>query len=164
MLGPAIVYSEILPVDDVEEMETEDAGVTSKQERKVVSLTGTALGSSLGLDCFLEDDEDQVSSIPSSWFGPEVMTLFRYANVFSDEMEVDPATAEDKFVPNWEIKNKDSVIDALTAKMFLFGINIPVDHSRSRKMKSQEFGSAVLANQAQSNVYVVELYCRWVED
>ncbi|KAJ0803190.1 hypothetical protein HanPI659440_Chr03g0137111 [Helianthus annuus] len=91
------------------------------------------------------------------------MTFFRYADVFSDEMEVDPATAENKFVPNWEVKNKDSVIDALTIKMFLFGINTPVDHSRSRRMKSQELGSAVLANQAQLNVYVVELYHRWVE-
>ncbi|MFS7980713.1 hypothetical protein Hanom_Chr10g00942541 [Helianthus anomalus] len=147
MLGPAIVYSGFLPVNDVEVMETGDAGVTSKRERKVVSL----------------QDEDQVSSPPSSWFGPEVMTFFRYADVFLDEMEVDPATAEDKSVPNWEIKKKDSLIHALTAKMFLFGINTLVDHSRSQKMKSQEFGSVVLANQAQSNVYVVELYCRWVE-
>ncbi|KAF5754690.1 hypothetical protein HanRHA438_Chr17g0804231 [Helianthus annuus] len=45
----------------------------------------------------------------------------------------------------------------------MFGINTPVDHTRSRRMKSQDLGLAVLANQAQSNVYVVELYRRWVE-
>ncbi|MFS7924755.1 hypothetical protein Hanom_Chr03g00276401 [Helianthus anomalus] len=138
-------------------------GVTSKGEGKVVSFTGTVLGSSLGPDCFLEDNEDQVSYLPSSWFGPKVMTFFRYADVFSYEIEVDPAMAEDKFVPDWEVKNKDSLIDALTTKMFLFGINIPIDHSWSRRMKSQELGSTVFANQAQSNVHVVELYHRWVE-
>ncbi|KAJ0618312.1 hypothetical protein HanPSC8_Chr02g0057651 [Helianthus annuus] len=78
-------------------------------------------------------------------------------------MEVDPATAEDKFVPDWDVENKDSVMDVLTAKMFLFGINTPVGHSRSRRMKSQDLGMVVLANQAQSNVYVVEVYRRWVE-
>ncbi|KAJ0668679.1 hypothetical protein HanPI659440_Chr17g0692311 [Helianthus annuus] len=51
----------------------------------------------------------------------------------------------------------------LTAKMFLFNINTQLDHSQSRRMKSQDLGAAVLANQAQSNVYVVELYRRWVE-
>ncbi|KAJ0697731.1 hypothetical protein HanLR1_Chr10g0372331 [Helianthus annuus] len=47
--------------------------------------------------------------------------------------------------------------------MFLFSINTPLDHSRSRRMKSQDLGAAVLPNQARSNVYVVELYRRWVE-
>ncbi|MFS7925963.1 hypothetical protein Hanom_Chr04g00291311 [Helianthus anomalus] len=49
-------------------------------------------------------------------------------------MEVDPAVAEDKFVPDWEVKNKDFVMDALIAKMIMFGINTSVDHSQSRKM------------------------------
>ncbi|MFS8009787.1 hypothetical protein Hanom_Chr14g01289471 [Helianthus anomalus] len=47
--------------------------------------------------------------------------------------------------------------------MFLFNINTPLEHARSRKMKNQGLGAAVLVNQAQSNVFVTELYCRWVE-
>ncbi|KAJ0697213.1 hypothetical protein HanLR1_Chr10g0366481 [Helianthus annuus] len=82
---------------------------------------------------------------------------------FSDEIEVDPTIAEEKFSPDWDVKNKDSVMDALTAKMFIFGINTPIDHSRSCHMKSQDLRMVVLANQAQSNVYVTELYRRWVE-
>ncbi|MFS7937206.1 hypothetical protein Hanom_Chr05g00424901 [Helianthus anomalus] len=35
--------------------------------------------------------------------------------------------------------------------MFLFNINTPLDHSRSRRMKGQDLGTTVLANQAQSN-------------
>ncbi|KAM0036388.1 hypothetical protein Hdeb2414_s0014g00425781 [Helianthus debilis subsp. tardiflorus] len=76
---------------------------------------------------------------------------------------VDSATVEEKFVPDCDIKNKDSVMDDLMARIFLFSIHTPLDHSRSRRMKSQDLGPAVLANQAQSNVYVVELYRRWVE-
>ncbi|MFS7938926.1 hypothetical protein Hanom_Chr05g00445571 [Helianthus anomalus] len=91
------------------------------------------------------------------------MTFFRYADVFSDEMEVDPATTKEKFVPDWDIKNKVLVMDALAAKMFLFSINTQVDHSLSRRMKNRDLGMMVLANQAQSNVYVVELYRKWVE-
>ncbi|KAF5806535.1 hypothetical protein HanRHA438_Chr05g0231681 [Helianthus annuus] len=152
--APSTTFSgSYLPVDEAEVMETGEAGVTSKDEGKVmgggkvVSFSGTILGSSLGPDCFLEDDEDQVSFLPSSWFGPEVITFFWYEDVFSDEMEVDPATTEEKFIPDLDIKNKDSVMDALTAKMFLFSINTLVDHSRSRRMKSQDLGMAVLANQ-----------------
>ncbi|MFS7950078.1 hypothetical protein Hanom_Chr06g00579111 [Helianthus anomalus] len=100
--APTITYSGYLPVDGVEEMETEDA---------------------------VEDGEDQVSFFPLSWFGHEVMTFFRYADVFSDKMEVDPATTEQKFIPDWDIKNKDPVMDTLTVKMFLLGINTPVGRS-----------------------------------
>ncbi|KAJ0550912.1 hypothetical protein HanHA300_Chr07g0251221 [Helianthus annuus] len=168
MFALAMLYSRFDPDDDGDDdddddvIETENTGILGKGQKKSVSFTGTALESSLGPDCFLGDEEDQVTSLPSSWFRPEVMTFFRYAGVFSDEMEVDPAMVENKFVPDWEVKNKDYMMDALTA-MFRFGINTPVDHSRSRRMKSQDLGLAVLANQAQSNVYVVELYCRWVE-
>ncbi|KAF5817260.1 hypothetical protein HanXRQr2_Chr02g0050831 [Helianthus annuus] len=83
-----------LLVDEAEVMATKEATVTCKGEENVVSFSGTVLGSSLGLDCFLQDNEDQVSSLSSSWFGPEVMTFFWYADVFSDEMEVDLATTE----------------------------------------------------------------------
>ncbi|KAJ0715014.1 hypothetical protein HanPI659440_Chr13g0496011 [Helianthus annuus] len=168
--APTPTYSGgFLLVNEAETMEIEDPVVTSKGEGKtqgdvkVVTFSGTILDSSLGPDCFLDDEEDQVSSLPPSWFRPEVMSFFRYADVFSDDMEIDPATAEEKFVPDWDVRNKDSVMDELTARMFLFNINTPLDHSRSRRMKSQDLGAAVLLNQAQSNVYVTELYRRWVE-
>ncbi|MFS7998794.1 putative transcription factor bZIP family [Helianthus anomalus] len=91
------------------------------------------------------------------------MSFFRYADVFSDDMENDPSTAEDKFVPDWDIRNKDSVMDELIARTFLFNIGTPIDHARSWKMKSQDLGATVLSNQAQSNIFVTELYRRWVE-
>ncbi|KAJ0614896.1 hypothetical protein HanIR_Chr02g0067671 [Helianthus annuus] len=132
-------------------------------EAKVVTFSGTILDSSLGPYCFIDDEEDQVSSLPPSWFGHELMSFFRYADVFADDKEIDPETADEKFVPEWDIRNKDSVMNDLTARMFLFNINTPLDHARSRKMKNQVLGAAVLLNQAQYNLYVTELYRRWVE-
>ncbi|MFS7980473.1 hypothetical protein Hanom_Chr10g00939861 [Helianthus anomalus] len=49
-------------------------------------------------------------------------------------------------------------MDTLTAILFLFNLSTLADHYKSRKMKSQELGAAVLSSQAQSNVYVMELY------
>ncbi|KAM0037493.1 hypothetical protein Hdeb2414_s0013g00403781 [Helianthus debilis subsp. tardiflorus] len=92
--------------------------------------------------------------------GPKAVT---FSDVFSDEMEIDPATAEEKFILDWDIRNKDSVMDELVARTLLFNISTPPDHARSRRMKNQDLGAAVLANQAQSNVFVTELYRRWVE-
>ncbi|MFS7937637.1 hypothetical protein Hanom_Chr05g00429941 [Helianthus anomalus] len=137
-----------LPTSEVESMDTEVPETVSKEKEKAhegpkaVTFSGTILGSSLGPDCFLDDEEDQVSFLPSSWFGPELMSFFRYADVFSDEMEIDPATAEEKFVPDWDIWNKDSVMDELVAHMLLFDISTPLDHARSRRMKSQDLGTA----------------------
>ncbi|KAJ0693054.1 hypothetical protein HanPI659440_Chr15g0592851 [Helianthus annuus] len=78
-------------------------------------------------------------------------------------MDIDPATAEEKFLPDWDIWNKDSVMDELVARTLLFNISTPLDHARSRRMKSQDLGAMVLSNQAQSNIFVTELYRRWVE-
>ncbi|MFS7980466.1 hypothetical protein Hanom_Chr10g00939791 [Helianthus anomalus] len=133
-----------LPVNETESMDVENLEVTSKRdgktpgEHKVVTFSDTTLGSSLGLDCFVGD-------------------------VFYDDMEIDPATAEEKFVPDWNIRNKDSVMDELVARTFLFNISTPLDHARSRKMKNQDLGAMVLSNQAQSNVLVMELYRRWIK-
>ncbi|MFS7960654.1 hypothetical protein Hanom_Chr08g00705601 [Helianthus anomalus] len=121
-----------LSVNEAENMEIEDQGITSKgdgktqSEPKMVTFSGMILDSSLGPDCFIDDEEDQ-------------------------------------FVPEWDIRNKDSVMDDLIARTFLFNISTPLDHARSRKMKNQDLGAAVLSNQAQSNVYVTVLYRRWVE-
>ncbi|MFS7943152.1 hypothetical protein Hanom_Chr06g00496941 [Helianthus anomalus] len=124
-----------LPVNEVESMEMEVPEIVSKEkgrthgEPKVVTFSGTILDSSLGSDRFIDDEEDQVSSIPSSWFGPELMSFFRYADVFSDDMEIDPATTDEKFVPDWDIWNKDSVMDELVARTLLFNISTPLDHT-----------------------------------
>ncbi|MFS7903591.1 hypothetical protein Hanom_Chr01g00025891 [Helianthus anomalus] len=135
---PTPVFSGVfLPINEVENMDVENPEVSSKWagktsgEHKVVTFSGTTLGSSLGPDCFIGEEEEQVSSHPPSWFGPELMSFFRYADVFSDDMEIDPTTAEDKFVPDWDIRNKDSVMDELVARTFLFNINTPIDHARS---------------------------------
>ncbi|KAM0018837.1 hypothetical protein Hdeb2414_s0026g00678651 [Helianthus debilis subsp. tardiflorus] len=167
---PTLTFSGgFLPSNEVESMETEIPETTSKEkekthnEPKVVTFSGMTLSSSLGPGRFTGGEEDQVTSLPSSWFRPELMSFFRYADVFSDDMEIDPATAEDKFVPDWDIGNKDSVMDELVARTLLFNISTPLDHSRSQIMKSQDLGAAVLTNQAQSNVFVTEIYRRWVE-
>ncbi|MFS7928667.1 hypothetical protein Hanom_Chr04g00323421 [Helianthus anomalus] len=158
-----------LPVNEVEGMEVENPETTRKRyekthgEPKVVTFSGMPLDSSLGPDRFIDDEKDQVSSLPPSWFGLELMSLFRYADVFSDDMEIVPATAEEKFVPDWDIRNKDSVMDELVARTLLFNISTLLDHARSRKMKNQDLGAMVLSNQAQSNIFVTELYRRWVE-
>ncbi|MFS7908225.1 hypothetical protein Hanom_Chr01g00080701 [Helianthus anomalus] len=91
---------------------------------------------------------------------PKVVT---FSDVFSDDMEIDPATAEEKFVPDWDIQNKDSVIDELVSRTLLFNISTPLDHARRRRMKNQDLGAMVLSNQAQSNIFMTELYRRWVE-
>ncbi|KAF5768556.1 hypothetical protein HanXRQr2_Chr14g0637781 [Helianthus annuus] len=128
-----------LLVNEIENMEVEDPVTTSKgdgktqREPKMLTFSGTILDSSLGSDYFIDDEEDQVSSLPPSWFGPELMSFLRYANVFADDMEIDPNTANDKFVPDWDIRNKDTVMNDLTARMFLFNISTPLDHARSRK-------------------------------
>ncbi|KAJ0803065.1 hypothetical protein HanPI659440_Chr03g0135831 [Helianthus annuus] len=114
---------------------------------------GTTLDSSLGPDRFIDDEKDQVSSLPPSWFGPELMSFFRYADVFSDDMEIDPTTAEEKFVPDWDIRNKDSMMDELVAGTLLFNISTPLDQARGRRMKNQDLGAMVLSNQAQSNIF-----------
>ncbi|KAF5814550.1 hypothetical protein HanRHA438_Chr03g0124461 [Helianthus annuus] len=158
-----------IPVNEVENMEVENPETTNKGEEKtrgepkVVTVSGMILGSSLGPNSFNDDEEDQVSSLSPSWFGPELMSFFRYADAFSDDMEIDPATADEKFVPDWDIRNKDSVMDELVARTLLFNISTPLDHARSRKMKNQDLGAMVLSNQAQSNIFVTELYRRWVE-
>ncbi|KAM0022989.1 hypothetical protein Hdeb2414_s0023g00634651 [Helianthus debilis subsp. tardiflorus] len=54
-------------------------------------------------------------------------------------------------------------MDELVARTLLFNINTLLDHAKSRKMKNPDLGAAVLNNQAQSNIFVTELYRRWVE-
>ncbi|MFS7964464.1 hypothetical protein Hanom_Chr08g00750681 [Helianthus anomalus] len=130
-----------LHVSEVESMEVENPETTgkgdekSRGEPKVVTFSGTNLDSSLGPDRFIDDEEDQVSSLPPSWFGPELMSFLRYAEVFSDDMEIDPATAEEKFIPDWDIQNEDSVMDELVARTLLFNISTPLDHARSQKSR-----------------------------
>ncbi|MFS7922309.1 hypothetical protein Hanom_Chr03g00247581 [Helianthus anomalus] len=92
---PTPAYSGgFIPDNEVESMEVENLEGTDKEKAhggpKVVTFSGTFLDLSLGPGCFLDDEEDQVTSLPSSWFGPELMSFFRYADTFSDEMEIDP--------------------------------------------------------------------------
>ncbi|MFS7970106.1 hypothetical protein Hanom_Chr09g00817081 [Helianthus anomalus] len=85
-----------LPITESDNMEIEDQGVTSKgpektrSETNVVTFSGTILDSSLGPDSFMDDEGDQVNSLPPSWFRAKLMSFLRYADVFSDDMEIDP--------------------------------------------------------------------------
>ncbi|KAJ0794514.1 hypothetical protein HanPI659440_Chr04g0140071 [Helianthus annuus] len=76
---------------------------------------------------------------------------------------MDSARALEKYVPEWSLVNKDRIVDALTAKMSLFHLGTPAEHSHYRKMSGPELGNALMLNQAQSNSLVVETYKRWVE-
>ncbi|MFS7940181.1 hypothetical protein Hanom_Chr05g00461301 [Helianthus anomalus] len=49
----------------------------------------------------------------------------------------------DKFILDWEIKNKDSMVDVLTARMFLSNLNTPVDDVKCRTMSGPELGEVV---------------------
>ncbi|KAF5779115.1 hypothetical protein HanRHA438_Chr12g0566981 [Helianthus annuus] len=122
-------------VDNVRDdnIDTNVEVVMSEEGKKAVSFSCMDLSSFLGLDRPLEGDGDQVSSVPPSWFKSE------------------------------EVKNKAFVMDALTTKLFVFNLNTSADHARGRKMGGHELGKAGMLNQAQLNVYVKELYRRWIE-
>ncbi|MFS7904579.1 hypothetical protein Hanom_Chr01g00037781 [Helianthus anomalus] len=55
-------------------------------------------------------------------------------------MDVNQAGAEEKFIPNWNVRNKDSGLDTLLAKLLLFNLNTLVDHARIWRMDGQELG------------------------
>ncbi|KAJ0480837.1 hypothetical protein HanIR_Chr13g0636131 [Helianthus annuus] len=75
----------------------------------------------------------------------------------------DAAHALEKYVPEWSLVNKDRIVDAVSAKMSLFHLGTPAEHSYYRKMNGPELGNTLMLNQAQSNSLVVETYKRWVE-
>ncbi|MFS7980474.1 hypothetical protein Hanom_Chr10g00939871 [Helianthus anomalus] len=97
--GPDITFTRSHPFGDSENMEIEMGVSSSKGDRKkAVVFTGMDLGSVLGSDRSLEGDGDQISFVSPSWFGSEVMSVFRYVNVFIDNMETDLIMANEKFV------------------------------------------------------------------
>ncbi|KAM0013602.1 hypothetical protein Hdeb2414_s0041g00736671 [Helianthus debilis subsp. tardiflorus] len=84
--APTPAYSGgFLSVNETENMDVENPITSGKGDgyvqggAKVVTSSGTILGSSLGPDCFIDDEEDQVSSLPPSWFGPELMSFFHFS-------------------------------------------------------------------------------------
>ncbi|KAJ0808871.1 hypothetical protein HanPI659440_Chr01g0008211 [Helianthus annuus] len=116
--------------------------------------------SSLGSTHVLKGGGGQISPTSPSWFESEAMSMFRFIDIFSDEMDVNHFGAKEKFIPDLDVRNKDSGMDILLAKLSLFNLNTLVDHARIWRMDGQELGVVVLLNQAQSNVYVVEHYRR----
>ncbi|KAJ0488853.1 hypothetical protein HanHA300_Chr12g0437491 [Helianthus annuus] len=107
------------------------------------------------------DGGDSASSSPL-WYDTEAIFLSR--ELGSGGMEdMDSARALEKYVPEWSLANKDRIVDALSAKMALFHLGTPAEHSYYRKMSGPEIGNALMLNQAQSNSLVVETYKRWVE-
>ncbi|MFS7906344.1 hypothetical protein Hanom_Chr01g00058161 [Helianthus anomalus] len=132
---------EVWSLDEALKYRPSSCSLKGKGDASDVELKGL-IYSSVGPDCFIDDEKDQVSSLPPSWFGPELMSFFRYADVFVDDMEIDPATADEKFVSERDIQNKDSVMDDLIARTFLFNISTPLDHARSTKIKNQDLGAA----------------------
>ncbi|KAF5770804.1 hypothetical protein HanRHA438_Chr14g0674651 [Helianthus annuus] len=107
------------------------------------------------------DGGDSASSSPL-WYDTEVVFLSRELGSGGIE-DMNSAHALGKYVPEWSLVNKDRIVDALTAKMSLFHLGTPAEHSHYRKMSGPELGNALMLNQAQSNSLVVETYKRWVE-
>ncbi|KAM0002298.1 hypothetical protein Hdeb2414_s0334g00870521 [Helianthus debilis subsp. tardiflorus] len=107
------------------------------------------------------DGGDSASSSPL-WYDTEAVFLSRELGSGGFE-DMDAAHALEKYVPEWSLVNKDRIVDAFTAKMSLFHLGTPVEHSHYRKMSGPELGNALMLNQAQSNSLVVETYKRWVE-
>ncbi|KAJ0726868.1 hypothetical protein HanPI659440_Chr12g0475271 [Helianthus annuus] len=107
------------------------------------------------------DGGDSASSSPL-WYDTEAVFLSR--ELGSGDFEgADAAHALEKYVPEWSLVNKDRIVDALSAKMSLFHLGTPAEHSHYRKMSGPELGNTLMLNQAQSNSLVVETYKRWVE-
>ncbi|XP_035835499.1 uncharacterized protein LOC118483884 [Helianthus annuus] len=107
------------------------------------------------------DGGDSASSSPL-WYVTEAVFLSR--ELGSGDFEgADAAHALEKYVPEWSLVNKDRIVDALSAKMSLFHLGTPAEHSHYRKMSGPELGNTLMLNQAQSNSLVVETYKRWVE-
>ncbi|MFS7898201.1 hypothetical protein Hanom_Chr00s018149g01757911 [Helianthus anomalus] len=107
------------------------------------------------------DGGDSASSSPL-WYDTEVAFLSRELGSGGFE-GADAAHALEKYVPEWSLVNKDRIVDALSAKMSLFHLGTPAEHSYYRKMSGPELGNTLMLNQAQSNSLVVETYKRWVE-
>ncbi|MFS7942776.1 hypothetical protein Hanom_Chr06g00492421 [Helianthus anomalus] len=107
------------------------------------------------------DGGDSASSSPL-WFNTEVVFLLRELGSGGIE-DMDSTRALEKYVPEWSLTNKDRIVDALSAKMALFHLGTPAEHSHYRKMSGPELGNALMINQAQSNSLVVESYKRWIE-
>ncbi|KAJ0481156.1 hypothetical protein HanIR_Chr13g0639481 [Helianthus annuus] len=107
------------------------------------------------------DGGDSASSSPL-WYDTEVVFLSRELSSGGIE-DMNSAHALEKYIPEWSLVNKDRIVDALTAKMSLFHLGTPAEHSHYRKMSGPELGNALMLNQAQSNSLVVETYKRWVE-
>ncbi|KAJ0877015.1 hypothetical protein HanPSC8_Chr11g0495271 [Helianthus annuus] len=107
------------------------------------------------------DGGDSVSSSPL-WYDTEAVFLSRELGSGGFE-GVDAANALEKYIPEWSLVNKDRIVDALSAKMSLFHLGTPAEHSYYRKMSGPELGNTLMLNQAQSNSLVVETYKRWVE-
>ncbi|KAJ0472510.1 hypothetical protein HanHA89_Chr15g0607851 [Helianthus annuus] len=107
------------------------------------------------------DSGDSASSSPL-WYNTEAIFLSRELGSGGVE-DMDSARALEKYVPEWSLTNKDRIVDALTAKMALFHLGTPAEHSHYRKMSGPELGNALMLNQAQSNSLVVETYKRWIE-
>ncbi|MFS7953342.1 hypothetical protein Hanom_Chr07g00617381 [Helianthus anomalus] len=78
-------------------------------------------------------------------------------------VDVDSAQALERYIPDWSLDNKDRIVDALSARMFLFHIGTPAEHAYYRKMSWPELENALMLNQAQSNSLVVEAYKQWIE-
>ncbi|MFS7987140.1 hypothetical protein Hanom_Chr11g01018931 [Helianthus anomalus] len=107
------------------------------------------------------DGGDSASSSPL-WYETQVVFIC-WELGSGGVVDVDSAHAFEKYVLEWSLANKDTIVDALSAKMALFHLGTPADHAHYRKMSGPELGNALMLNQAQSNSLVVETYKRWVE-
>ncbi|MFS8006763.1 hypothetical protein Hanom_Chr14g01252981 [Helianthus anomalus] len=69
------------------------------------------------------DGGDSASSSPL-WYETEAVFLCRELGS-GDAVNMDPARALEKYIPEWSLANKDRIVDALSAKMELFHLGTP---------------------------------------
>ncbi|KAK1436632.1 hypothetical protein QVD17_02414 [Tagetes erecta] len=67
------------------------------------------------------------------------------------------------FVPQWQILNKDSVLDVDIARQFLHHATTPKDLNILRQLSPMEFSNGAHLNQAQATGWFSEMHRRWVE-
>ncbi|KAJ0575667.1 hypothetical protein HanIR_Chr05g0215381 [Helianthus annuus] len=138
---------------------------TSDPKKTVLSPSGkftTGVASNVSRPSSSPLDGGDSASLSPLWYDTEAVFLSR--ELGSGDFEgADAAHALEKYVPKWSLANKDRIVDALSAKMSLFHLGTPAEHSYYRKMSGPELGNTLMLNQAQSNSLVVETYKRWVE-
>ncbi|KAK1435090.1 hypothetical protein QVD17_00850 [Tagetes erecta] len=96
----------------------------------------------------------------SAWVSHEVRMSPLIGHNFSYSAPCDP---DQPFIPNWNISNKDSVLDIDVARQFLHNATTPKDLHVLRNLSPMEFSNGAHLHHAQTIGWFSEMHRRWVE-